>query len=111
MPGRRSKMDSSEIPREMTEAHPNPHGAQEVAETPVETDHGNVTHENPGQNISTRENRLNPSVSGPLKDPTTDSMFNLADRQTREINEESTGEDNLRRKPNKRKASKLRKSA
>ena len=34
---------------------------------------------------STVENRLNPSVLGPVEDPTTDSMFNMADRQTKEL--------------------------
>lgn len=69
----------------ITEAHPNPHGEQDVAEQPVQTDHSNVARGNVAQNSSTVENRMNPSVSGPLEDPTDDSMFNNADPQTREL--------------------------
>ena len=69
----------------ITEAHPNPNGEQGIAEMPLRTDHGDVTRENVGQNSSTAENRLNPSVTGPLEDATDDSMFNNADPQTREL--------------------------
>lgn len=54
---------------------------------PLRTDHRDATDENAGENTSTRGNRMNPSVTGPLEDPTTDSMFNLADPQTRAIEE------------------------
>ena len=93
----KTNTNSSTHPQHLTEAHPNPHGQQEVAEMPGQTEHGAVTRENVGQNTSTQESHLNPSVTGPLEDPTTDSMFNSADPQTREI-EESTGKDSSRRK-------------
>lgn len=97
-------------PHHITETHPNPHGEQEVAEMPLQTDHGVATKENVAQNTSTRDNRLNPVVSGPLEDPTTDSMFNVADRQTKEI-EQSTGKDDSGRSMNTRRTPKNRKTA
>lgn len=87
MANRKENAGASRNPQHITETHPNPHGEQEIAEMPVQTDHGAVTRENVGQNTSTRDNRMNPSVNGPLEDPTTDSMFNMADPQTREIEE------------------------
>jgi hypothetical protein len=69
----------------VTEAHPGPHGEQEITDTPVRTDHSDATRRNVAQNSSTVGNRLNPSVNGPLEDPTDDSMFNNADPQTREL--------------------------
>lgn len=90
------KTNSSTHPQHITERHPNPHGEQHVAEMPVQTDHWAVTRKNIGQSTNARENHLNPSVTGPLEDPTTDSMFNVADPQTREI-EESSGKDKSRR--------------
>jgi hypothetical protein len=110
MPTRRSKRDGTRQRRHIREGHPNPHGEQEIAETPVQTDHSDVTGENVGQNTSTRGNRLNPSVSGLLEDPTTDSMFNLADPQTTEIIGDTTGKEDSRR-DNKQKTSKNRKTA
>ena len=53
---------------------------------------------------------MNPSVSGLLEDPTTDSMFNLADPQTTEIIGDTTGKEDSRR-DNKQKTSKNRKTA
>lgn len=110
MATRSPKTDSTRNPRHITEAHPNPHGEQEVAEMPLQTDHGAATKENVAQNTSTRDNRLNPVVSGPLEDPTTDSMFNVADRQTKEI-EQSTGKDDSRRSISTRRTPKNRKTA
>jgi len=113
MATQKENMGFSRRPQHITEAQPNPHGEQEIAEMPVQTDHGAVTRENVGQNTSTRDNRMNPSVNGPLEDPTTDSMFNLADPQTREIEESAAktkdesrrGAGNQRGKtPRKRKA-------
>lgn len=88
MSKRRPKTESPVHPQHITEVHPNPHGEQDVAEMPLRTDHSDATSENVGQNTSTRSNRINFSVTGPLEDPTTDSMFNLADPQTRLIEEE-----------------------
>ncbi|HEY6351312.1 MAG TPA: hypothetical protein VI636_18055 [Candidatus Angelobacter sp.] len=93
----KTNTNSSTHPQDITEVHPNPHGEQDIAEMPLKTDHGAVTRENVGQSTSTRENHLNPSVTGPLEDPTTDSMFNSADPQTREI-EKGTEKDSSRRK-------------
>lgn len=91
------KTGASTTPRQIAEVHPNPHGEQDVAEMPLQTDHSVVTSENMGQSPSTRENRMQPSVTGPLEDPTTDSMFNVADPQTQAI-EESTRKDGSRQK-------------
>ena len=71
--------------KHITEVHPNPHGEQDVAEMPLQTDHGHVTRQNAGGSSSTAGNRLNPSVTSPLEDPTDDSMFNNADPQAREL--------------------------
>jgi hypothetical protein len=109
MPPRKPKMESS--PRHVMEEHANLHGEQKAAEMPVQTDHGAVTHENVGQNTSTEETRLNPSITGPLEDPTTDSMFNLADPQTRELAKGSASTDESHRGMNKKRASKNRKTA
>ena len=99
---RRSKAKLSRSPQEITEAHPNPHGEQDVAEMPLQTNHTNVTSENVGQTTSTRGNRMNPTVTGPLEDPTTDSMFNLADPQTREIEETEEQSRSSREKTRKK---------
>lgn len=88
MSGRRPKTEPPVHPQHITETHPNPHGEQDIAEMPLRTDHSDVTDESAGQNTSTKGNRMNPSVTGPLEDPTTDSMFNVADPQTRLIEEE-----------------------
>ena len=91
--------------RHITEAHPNPRGEQ--------TDHRGTGNENVAQNPSTRENRLNPSVIGPLEDPTTDSMFNLADQQVRELLEENMDKDRLQHRGasvRRKKAAKNRKT-
>ena len=98
----RNRRPETELPRNpqhLTEAHPNPHGEQDVAEMPLETD---VTGENAGQSISTRGNRMKRSLTGPLEDPTTDSMFNLADPQTREIEESAEQSSSSREKTHKK---------
>jgi hypothetical protein len=68
----------------MTEASPNPHNESHVTEAPVKTDQRDETEaENIGQNPSTRDGRIHPSVGesvgGGVAD--TDSMFNQADPQ------------------------------
>jgi len=98
----RSKTESSRISEHITEAHPRAHGEQDVAEMPLQTDHSNVTSENAGQNTSTRGNPTKPTVTGPLEDPTTDSMFNLADPQTREIEEIEEQSSSSREKTRKK---------
>ena len=110
MATRTTKTDSARHPRHITEVHPNPHGEQDVAEMPLQTDHGAATKENVAQSTSTRDNRLNPQVSGPLEDPTTDSMFNVADPQTKLI-EQSTGKDSTGRSMSTRRTPKNRKTA
>ena len=75
----------SKARKHITEAHPNPHGEQDVAEMPLRTDHSDATRQNVAGTASTKENQMNPSVTGPLEDPTDDSMFNNADPQTREL--------------------------
>lgn len=72
----------------MTEASPNPHNEQTVADSPVSTDQRDGTEsQNVGGSPSTREGRLHPSVGesvgGGVAD--TDSMFNEADPQATEI--------------------------
>jgi|SRR6185312_4229873 len=70
--------------QQMNEASPNPHNEAHVAETPVETDHSNLTRqENVAQTPSTREGRLDPSVAEGVAGGSIDhdSMFNQADRQ------------------------------
>jgi hypothetical protein len=72
----------------MTEASPNPHSEQNVAEMPVRTDQRDSTaSRNVATNPSTREGRIHPSVGesvgGGVAD--TDSMFNNADPQSAEI--------------------------
>src|SRR5215469_7827758 len=101
MSGRRPKTELPN-PQHITEPHPNPHGEQDVAEMPLRTDHSDATTDNAGQNTSTRDNRMNPSVTGPLEDPTTDSMFNLADPQTREIEESEEKGNSPREKTRKK---------
>lgn len=66
------------------EATPNPHNESNVIEMPVRTDQSDQTGgRNVGQNPSTREGRLHPSVvegvAGGVADM--DSMFNNADPQ------------------------------
>jgi hypothetical protein len=79
--------------KHINETHPNPHGEQKVAEMPIQTDHRTATPENIAQNTSTTENRMNPSVAGALEDPSSDSMFNNADPQTKELLEKNTTQD------------------
>lgn len=79
------KAEKSGQRENISETHPNPHGEQQVSEMPLQTDHRAVTQENIAQNPSTTENRMNPSVTGALEDPSSDSMFNLADPQTKEL--------------------------
>lgn len=67
----------------IAETHPNPHGEQIVAEMPIETDHGAATEQNIARNPSMAGNRMNPSVV--VQDASTDSMFNLADPQSKEL--------------------------
>ncbi|HKE31608.1 MAG TPA: hypothetical protein VKD65_07775 [Candidatus Angelobacter sp.] len=105
--------NSSKTPKHITEVHPNPHGEQQISEMPLQTDHRGTGSENVAQNPSTRENRLNPSVIGPLEDPTTDSMFNLADQQVRELLEENMDKDRLQHRGasvRRKKAAKNRKT-
>ncbi|HEY6967649.1 MAG TPA: hypothetical protein VJA94_00355 [Candidatus Angelobacter sp.] len=75
----------SKVSKHITETHPNPHGEQDVAEMPLQTNHSDAMPQNVAGTASTKENRMNPSVTGPLEDPTDDSMFNNADPQTREL--------------------------
>jgi len=98
----------------IAETHPDPQGEQQVAEMPLQTDHRVATTENVAQNPSTQENRLNPSVTGALEDPTTDSMFNLVDAQTRELLEENMDKDRLQHRGasvRRKRAAKNRKTA
>lgn len=67
----------------IAEAHPDPRGEQMVAEMPLETDHSAATRQNIARNPSMAENRMNPSVV--VQDASTDSMFNLADPQSKEL--------------------------
>lgn len=105
MTSRKPKMEPSRNPEHIMEAHPNPHGEQHVAEMP-RTDHSAVTDENVGQNTSTRGNRLNPSVSGTLEEPTTDSRSNAAKPQTRKMEESAE-----KKRPQEEKTSKKRRVA
>lgn len=79
------RKSKSTTKKDITAANPNPHGEQKVAQMPLQTDQREMTRKNVARNPSTVENRLNPSVNGPLEDPTDDSMFNNADPQTREL--------------------------
>lgn len=79
------KSVSSELNEHINEAHPNPHSEQDVARTPIPTNHGTATHENAAQSTSTAENRLSPFVTLNVEDSSGDSMFNNADPQTKEI--------------------------
>ena len=75
----------SKVRKHITEAHPNPQAEQHVAEMPLRTDPSDATRQNVAGTANTVESRMNPSVTGPLEDPTDDSMFNNADPQTREL--------------------------
>ena len=66
MASRRSKPARS--PQHISETSPNPHGEQDVLEMPVQTDHSHHTSHNVSQNPSTKGNRLNPSIAGPLEE-------------------------------------------
>ncbi len=81
MANRETNAGSSKREQPM-ETQPNPHGEQQAGEMPVETGHRSSTDENVSRNPSTVENRMNPSV---VQDPSTDSMFNLADPQSKEL--------------------------
>lgn len=87
----------SEQPQHATDATPNPQGQQKVIEMPLRPDQRRVTQQNVAQTPNTAGNRMNPSVNvspenavepDPLfKD--TDSMFNNADPQTRDLLQEN----------------------
>lgn len=86
--------------KDIQETHPNPHDEQ--------SDQESSTAENVVQNPSTTENRTNPSVTGAVEDPSTDSMFNNADPQTSELLKKNTSKD---RSPAKPKDNRRRKTA
>lgn len=90
------------------ETHPNPHGEQEGTEMPLQTDHPDSATESVAQIPSATDNRISPSVAGSVEDPSTDSMFNNADRQTSELLKKNTSKD---RSPAKPKGSRRRKTA
>jgi hypothetical protein len=81
-----------EQPPHMAEATPNPQGQQKVVEMPLRPDQRKLTPYNVGQNPSTVENRMDPSVAVSMEDTSTvdtDSMFNSADWQARELLQEN----------------------
>jgi hypothetical protein len=88
----------------MTEASPNPHNEQTIADSPVSTDQRDGTEsQNVGGSPSTREGRLHPSVGesvGGVAD--TDSMFNEADPQAREIGPSGTRRQSRNKRENDR---------
>lgn len=100
--GSEKRMQSKEI----RETHP--HGEQEATDLSVQSNHESSTAENVAQNPSTTENRTNPSVTGAVEDPSTDSMFNNADPQTSELLKKNTSKD---RSPAKPKGNRRRKTA
>lgn len=73
---------------DFVEMHPNPHGEQIIDEASIQADHRAGSDENVSRNPNTVENRMNPSVL--VQDQSTDSMFNLADPQTRELLKEDS---------------------
>jgi pyridoxine 5'-phosphate synthase PdxJ len=97
---------SSEQPRDVAEARPNPQGQQKILKMPLRPDQRRVTSRNIAQNPSTVENRMNPSVATSAERntaPDTDSMFNNADPQTRELVEQNNARNRSRLRSKKRK--------
>lgn len=88
------KSVSSELNEHINEAHPNPHSEQDVARTPIPTNHGAATHENAAQSTSTAENRLSALAAPNVEDSSGDSMFNNADPQTKEILKKDNAKQN-----------------
>jgi len=95
----------------MTESSPNPHGQAKVIQMP-NPEQRQQTGRNIPQSTSTAENRMNPSVTGPLEEGhegfDDDSMFNSADPQVTgksptEDQPGSEGAGDLRRKDKKKK--------
>ena len=93
----RNQSSKSDQPQHTAEATPNPQGQQKVIEMPLRPDQRKVTQQNVAQNPSTVGNRMNPSVNispenAVEPDPLfqdTDSMFNNADPQTRDLLQEN----------------------
>lgn len=110
MPTRKSKSRdqarTSEKPRHMADATPNPQGQQKVIEMPLRPDQQRISSSNLAQNPSTRENRMDPSVATSMEDGgiDTDSMFNSADPQARELLQENDARNraHLKRKAGQR---------
>ena len=97
---------SSEKSRDMADATPNPQSQQKVIEMPLRPDQRRFSSSNIAQNPSTVENRMDPSVATSMEDGgiDTDSMFNNADPQTRELLEENNARnrEHLKRKAGQR---------
>jgi hypothetical protein len=99
----RNQSSKSDQPQHTADATPNPQGQQTVIEMPLRPDQRKVTQQNVAQNPSTVGNRMNPSVTVSPENviepdrqfDDTDSMFNNADPQTRDLVEENNAPNRL----------------
>lgn len=91
-------VENDEPGKEISKAHPSPHREREVAEMPIQTDYSSATRENLAGSSNTTEDRMNPSVVADVDDPSTDSMFNQADPQTRDLLEKNSAKRAQRQK-------------
>ena len=100
----RNQSSKSEQPQHAADATPNPQGQQKIIEMPLRPDQRRVTQQNVAQNPSTVGNRMNPSVTVSPENAIepdrqfddTDSMFNNADPQTRDLVEENNAPNRSR---------------
>ena len=105
----------SERPWHMADATPNPQGRQKVIEMPLRPDQRKFSSSNIAQNPNIVENRMDPSVVTSIEGGgiDTDSMFNNADPQARELLEENNARNraHLKRKAGQREKKARRKTA
>lgn len=102
----------SEQPRHVADATPNPQGQQKVIEMPLRPDQRRLSSSNIAQNPSTADNRMDPSIATSMEDSgiDSDSMFNNADPQSRELLEENNARnrEHLKRKAGQRGGQRIR---
>jgi hypothetical protein len=96
----------SEKPRHVADATPNPQSQQKIIEMPLRPDQRRFSSSNIAQNPSTVGNRMDPSVATSMEDNgiDSDSMFNNADPQSRELLQENNARnrEHLKRKAGQR---------
>jgi predicted lipid-binding transport protein (Tim44 family) len=96
---REDESGKTEQQRHMADSTPNPQGQQKVIHMPRRSDQRKHTSQNIPQNPSTVGNRMDPSVTTSMEDNTaldSDSMFNEADPQARELVEENNARNRSR---------------